>query len=397
MSNYHRSMAHVETISSLSPIENADRIEIAHMDGNAWQVIVKKNEFNVGDKIVYIEIDAVLPAENSAFDFMADRKYRVRTIKLRGTLSQGLIMPISILPAGKIWKNGDDVTEILNIKKYDEYGDAAEKSSPDVNLARLRTAKPKLLRKKWIKRLMRYQWFRALIFKLFLPRKKKTAWPEFMPRTDECRCENCPEYLARPDIHWTTTLKIDGTSSSFAVQRNGKKWKTWVCSRNVVQDTPEKETFFNKAGEDGGNVYWDMEHQYQILAFLINYCVVNDYDWAYLQGETAGPNLQGNRYQLSTRQLFGFNLANSKDGRLQTLAAKEICEANGIPWVPVLATDYVLPSTIEEMKASAVIENPFPHDAQHRLAEGIVYRSENQSEVMSFKNVSNEYLLHWKI
>jgi len=103
-----RSLAHIEEIVSLTPIEGADRIETAMILG--WYVVVKKGEFSVGDKVVYIEVDSMLP-ETEWSEFMRERKFRVKTIKLRKQISEGIVFPLSILPK-KGYRTGQDVTEI---------------------------------------------------------------------------------------------------------------------------------------------------------------------------------------------------------------------------------------------------------------------------------------------
>ena len=92
-------LASIQKIINLESIPNADSIEKATILG--WEVVVKKGEFNIGDKVCYIQIDTVVPPD-PYFEFLKDRKYRVRTIKLRGQISQGLIIPA---PIGK-WKEG---------------------------------------------------------------------------------------------------------------------------------------------------------------------------------------------------------------------------------------------------------------------------------------------------
>ena len=89
-----RKLAHVEVIESLLPIEGADKIEVAKVLG--WECVVKKGEFKVGEKVIYVEVDSVMP-ELPEYDFLKDRKYRVRTIKLRGQVSMGLVLPITTL------------------------------------------------------------------------------------------------------------------------------------------------------------------------------------------------------------------------------------------------------------------------------------------------------------
>ena len=115
-----RKLASVEVIDKLEPIPNADRILKATVKG--WECVVSKSDnFQVGDKIIYIEVDSILPARPE-FSFLKERKYRVRTIKLRKQISQGLILPLSYLKGN--YEVGDDVTKELGIKKYDPQADA---------------------------------------------------------------------------------------------------------------------------------------------------------------------------------------------------------------------------------------------------------------------------------
>lgn len=119
-----RKLASVQRIIDLRPIEKADAIEVAQVLG--WECVVKKNEFKIGDMVVYIEVDSIVP-DRSEFEFLRDRKFRVRTIKLRGQVSQGLVLPMSVLPQTKIYAEDEDVTNTLGIKKYDPQGDAERK------------------------------------------------------------------------------------------------------------------------------------------------------------------------------------------------------------------------------------------------------------------------------
>ena len=115
-----RSLASIQEITKIEDINNSTNLAVAQVLG--WQVVIKRNEFQVGQKIVYFEIDSILPAADWS-DFMKGRKYRVKTVQLRGEISQGLIMPLTIL--GKNAKESDfeigkDLTDILNVKKFEE-------------------------------------------------------------------------------------------------------------------------------------------------------------------------------------------------------------------------------------------------------------------------------------
>ena len=206
LDNGQRALAHIEEIISLSPIEGADRIEVAQVLG--WKVVVKKGEFQVGEKVVYIEIDSKVPASNPYFAFLQDRKYKVKTIKLRGQISQGLIVPMNVLPRAD-YNVGDNVTEILGITKIeDSFRPHNERTSEEM---RLRQSHPRLMRAKWFKKLKKYKWFRKFVFKHLIPKKKKSGWPtQFagVKITDEERAENMPWVLndKRPFV---VSCKID--------------------------------------------------------------------------------------------------------------------------------------------------------------------------------------------
>ena len=86
-----RTLASIETISELNPISGADKIEVARIKG--WNVVVKKGQFEVGNKVVYCEVDSILP-ERPEFEFLKDKHYRIRTVKLRGQVSQGICFPL---------------------------------------------------------------------------------------------------------------------------------------------------------------------------------------------------------------------------------------------------------------------------------------------------------------
>lgn len=178
-----RKLASIQVIRNIEPIKNAEKIELAHVLG--WQVVIKKNEFQIGDKCIYFEIDAVLPKTEWS-EFMAPRNYRVKTIKLRKTLSQGLIMPLDILTLPpEIYKEGYDVTEALNVKKHE--------------------------------------------VEFFQRGLTIGSFPSFIPKTDETRIQAYPELLDQiKGIRCYSTVKLDGTSATFA-RFNGE---FIACSRN---------------------------------------------------------------------------------------------------------------------------------------------------------------------
>lgn len=391
LDNGQRALAHIEEIASLSPIEGADRIEVAQVLG--WKVVVKKGEFQVGDKVVYIEIDSKVPASNPYFAFLQDRKYKVKTIKLRGQISQGLVVPVDVLPYG-VYKIGDNVTEILGITKIeDRFRPRNERTSEEM---RLRQSHPKLVRAKWFKKLMRYKWFRKFAFKCLIS-KKKSKFKDFptgyegVSKTDESRIENEP-WILQDKSPFIVTTKIDGTSCTVLVDHTKRKEEVYVCSRNVRQ-ARDSVNYHDNTGDD--NVYWQAVDKYKLLDFLREAMFDYDVDWACIQGEIAGiseggAKIQGDPHKFGELRFFGFNLILPEYGRIESVEAAQYAEACGVPWVPIVDTNYILPDTMEEFKEAAV--GPCEAVGAHGQREGYVYRKVGEP-TFSFKNINNKYLL----
>lgn len=199
----NRSLAHIERIENLSPIENADKIELAKVLG--WNCIVKKGEFKVGEKIIFCEIDSVLP-NKPEYDFLRKYNFRIKTQKLRGVVSQGLVLPLSSLgifrPA--ILNAGDDVTELLGITKYLSPSERDEFAQQERKIANEKNKLKKFM--------MRYSWFR----KLFLSRRQKEGFPYWCTKSDEVRLQSIPHVLEQfKDKEVYVTEKIDYQSVTF--------------------------------------------------------------------------------------------------------------------------------------------------------------------------------------
>ena len=229
-----RKLASIREISDIRPISGADRIEVAQVDG--WECVVQKGEFHVGQHIVYIEVDSIVP-EVPEFEFLRARKFRVRTIKLRGQVSQGLVLPLTILPDGAPRNLGDDVTEILHITKYDP---EAQQEAMLVNQQKKST---NLI----VKYLMRFAWFR----KIFAKPKRKGGFPDWIVKTDETRIQNLPVlFEAERDkgTEFSITEKMDGQSATYFLNRISKrKFEFGVCSRNIRLVEPDNSSYWTVA------------------------------------------------------------------------------------------------------------------------------------------------------
>ena len=112
-----RKLASIQRIHEEFPIDGKDRIVLATIEGMGWTVIVNKEEIKVGDKIVFCEIDSVFP-EKQEFEFLRSKKFRIKTMRMAGCISQGICLPLSMLPDGN-YEIGDDVTELMGITQYE--------------------------------------------------------------------------------------------------------------------------------------------------------------------------------------------------------------------------------------------------------------------------------------
>lgn len=206
-----RKLASIQMIKNLEPIKNADKIELATILG--WKVVVKKNDFSIGDLCVYFEIDSLLP-ETEWSKFLENKKYRIKTLRFRGCLSQGLVMPISIDKRLENLEIGADVTDLLSIEKYD-------KPIPQTQ-------------------------------------EIKGNFISCVPKTDEFRIQSFPELINKIDEKdFYATVKLDGTSSTFANINN----EFIACGRNWQI-------------KEGNNKYWRIVNKYNLKEKLLeNECI----------------------------------------------------------------------------------------------------------------------------
>lgn len=354
-----RHLATIREIASIRPIEGADRIEVAQIDG--WECVVRRGEFQPGQHIVYIEVDSIVP-ERPEFEFLRDRKFRVRTIKLRGQVSQGLVLPLSILPVGN-YAMGMDVTDILGVTKYD----------PEAQQETLLTRPPEMPKNPVMKFLMRFKWYR----KLFMQSKRKGGFPDWIAKTDETRIQNLTTLFdieRKKGTKFSVTEKMDGQSATYFLRKvSRRKYEFGVCSRNIRLDTPDNSS------------YWTIAKQYNIENMLKQ--LIGNYETIVLQGEICGNGIQGNKYHISNYDIFAFNLI-YPDHKCTTAEIKEILAPFGIKTVPMIEDSKYLPDTISELveysKGKSVIR-------KEQKREGIVMRNMNGD--ISFKVINPDFLL----
>ena len=365
-----RHLATIRKIKELRLIPNADRIEVAVIDG--WECIVNKADgFKVGDLVVYIEIDSVLP-DRPEFEFMRKYKFRVKTIKLRGQVSQGLVLPLDILPTNVtlIIEEGRDVTDLLGIKKYD----------------------PEAVREKqWWKKLgqqnkIEYPWWlkpfkRFKFIRNWWTRRNATIidFPDFIKKTDEERIQNMPilfDTLKKHGTVLTVTEKLDGTSATYFLYKN----KFGVCSRN------------KQLLKEDDSPYWQVARNYHIEEFLrgLRYSFGNNKpNILVIQGEIIGSGIQGNKYHRSDLALYAFNFI-INGMRVNYKDMCEYLECSAISPVPDLGYLVVQPNwEIKDIVESSKGVSKFRNEKEPR--EGIVCR--NELEHVSFKVINPDFLL----
>lgn len=387
--NDKRALAYTAKIAWVKPIEGADNIELVGV--NCWTCIAKKGEFKTGDTCVYFEIDSKLPvAEWSAF--MESKHYKVKTMKLGKfkVISQGLALPASAFNGIEIpTEENIDMTDKLSVT-YSVEEDNKRKSNSEDKYKKMAARRPKIFRTPVAKWFMKREWGRKFMFILFGKKKdKRGSWPQWVKKTDEERIENLP-YLFNQKTVWVATEKIDGTSTTFTMKRKPfSRPEFYICSRNVVFDKPDKKCFYDT------NVYIEMSEKYNIEKVLTDF--LSEYsslDFVTLQGETYGGNIQKRNYSTSEHYFAAFNLIfgykNGEIKRFNPIEMSEILYKKSIPCVPIDNTNFILPDSIEELRAYV---NKDSSSIDGLMREGLVFRSLDGAH--SFKCVSPEFLLKY--
>lgn len=366
-----RELAYIQTIKSLSPIPGADAIEKAEILG--WEVVVKKGEFKVGDLCVYVEIDSILP-ELECFEFLRPRRFRIKTVRLKSQISQGIAFHLSILKQVDPSFNepltiGKDVTDVLKITKYDpEAALDVEESIP--------------VKKSWVTRKFGY-----LKWKLFgIKPIKKGSFPSDIPKTDETRVQKMGGLLEEKEGQFTyITEKCEGTSATFVYRRSGnwlakllgKDGVFQVCSRNRI-------VYNSQTGKSAPHFLCDIAEQYKLRSSMKKL----DRNLA-IQGEVIGPKIQGNIYKLPSLELRVFSAYDiDKQEYLSSLELLMLADTMNLTLVPFIVMNHKL---VNDIKYYVDFSKGKSQINSNILREGIVIRAMDSS--FSFKSINPEYLL----
>ena len=358
-------------VDKLIPINGADRIELALVDG--WSCIVKKGEFRVGEEAIYFEIDSFIPSSDLRFSFLGEGKvkefgkikgWRIRTMKMRGVLSQGLLLPVAMF-------NGVDLT--------------VEDIAPQLGVVKWESSKDPIPTKTSLKPLT------SLIY-----------------RTDQERLQNVMHYFTEFREHeFEETLKLDGASCSMYKILKAKSW--WqkllefiqidyttehfgVCSRTL--EIGEGDSMIKVFDNNGiRSVYnqqdfWDVAKKYNIIETLPAGFSV--------QGELLGPNIQGNHEKVKNLEFHIFDVFDI--GKQEYLTPSDRLQFLEV-YLPDTLHVPILQHSVKIFKQCRTLD-----ELQERVtgkgmnagvvSEGRVYKSLSAPD-LSFKLISNEFLLRY--
>jgi RNA ligase (TIGR02306 family) len=335
-----RKLATIRQIHTLEPIEGADLIELAKVDN--WQVIVKKGEYQVNDLAVYLEIDSFVPTAlapyltrpgHSPKEYLGVLGERLKTVRLKKQLSQGLLLPIGILQ--EMFKVNEDVTDLLGILKWE----------PPISPA--------------------------------LAGVSRGNFPSCIPKTDQERVQNL---RCIPETLYEVSEKLEGSSMTCYIIDG----VFGVCSRNV------------DLVESPANTFWQVARKLNIEEMMRREAEADNYSFA-IQGELVGPGIQGNIYNLPEHDLFIYDIFDITYQRyLSASLRRSLIAFIGLKSVPIVEmynnyADHSNPKrlltheNILEMAEGTSKLNP----KQER--EGLVFKSYDGKS--SFKAISNKYLL----
>lgn len=337
-----RRLASIQQIKYVKPIPDADNIETIGILG--WECVSKKGEFKTGDKCVYFEIDSLLP-ESPEFEFLRKscwndslKKFRLKTVKLRKQISQGLALPLDAFPILTGFDCGANVTDILGIEKYE----------PPIPAQIIGDA-------------------------------RSFSWP--ISKTDEIRVQSDEEYGFIEQLtgkQYYISLKLDGTSSTFLIDPKDEIFH--VCGRNYSYKRNSDHSFWKIADryniEQGLRGFWETGHRLAI------------------QGEIVGPGIQKNPLGLPNVDLYVFNVVDIRTNTKLCLdQSLVVAKKLGLNFVPILEKGESFSYTRDELLELSVgkYNHHFASAKPSQEREGIVVRSICGD--ISFKAINNQFLL----
>lgn len=344
-----RKLATIQTIAEVKPIDGADRIVAYRING--WWVVDQKDKYQVGDLVIFIEPDAWVPTELAPFlskgkeprEFNGVKGEKLRTIRLKKQLSQGLILPVVITNANEVIylkgaEEGLDVTNFLGIQKWE----------PPEN--------PQL----------------AGIM--------RSTFPSFIPKSDQERVQNLVSEIKEAyaqGLRFEITEKLEGSSMTcYLIDKdpdddNPNNWDFGVCSKNIdLKRDPE-------------NTFWKVAIEQDIEGLMLQ----KSRNFA-IQGELVGPGIQGNIYNLAKHEFYVYDVYDIAVGQyLKPEDRITFVAEMGLKHVPVLNSSH---SVFESVSDNLLFADGKSQLNPNTLREGLVWKEINGG--MTFKTVSNQYL-----
>ena len=335
-----RKLASVQKITSITPLETKNKVQKATLLG--WNVLVEANKYNEGEKVIYFEADALLPAKKNWTKGIKPKNLIIKSSKQYKNVFHGAIMKLDTLLKVENFNlkledlnEGFDLTEIMEITKYEQ--------DPEIAL-----------------------------------KEQEKKFPsDIIEKSDEIRLQSNPKYLEMFEgKEFYSTLKYDGSSGTFLIHPETKKFM--VCSRNQNIDINEKK-----------NIYWDVANKYDIKTKL------EKFEGKYaIQGEIYGPKINKNRLEQKDINVAIFTIKNIKDNYyVDFKELVQVCKDMELPMVEVIEEGVFKYKTVEEMVEKS--KGLYPGTKYPR--EGLVYRLKenwNKNKVRaSFKVINDDYLV----
>ena len=326
-------LAKVSVIQSIRPIEGKDRIVLARVEN--YDTIVTK-DFSVGDRVVYIFYDSILPSTNEAFDFLRKRcfnkkldGYHIKPMKMGGVISEGLVMPLSILPKNREYSVGDIVTEDLGIRPYLP----PEESGPS---------------------------------------SKVGSYPPLVPKSDEDNIESVYGYWNDwKDLDFYVTEKVEGAAGTWIYRKEDDSFHVYSHNWEV----------------DGG--FWaDAADNNSLGEKMKAYAERHNLDDLVLQGECCGPGIQKNIYHLNKADIFFYGMMDTNGKRCGFEDFRSaLCEME-LRMVPLVYETARLPENIDMILSDCVGMSLIEKDVPR---EGLVWRTKGTDRNVHFKVKSRPY------
>lgn len=327
-------LAIVSEIESIRPIEGRDRIEMARIEN--YNSAVSKGAYKPGDLAVYVFYDSILPADNPDFDFLRERcystkldGYRIRPIKMGEEISEGLILPLTVLPPGKDYKKGDIVTADLKIRLYEPPEEAT-------------------------------------------PQNVVGPYPTLISKADEENIEKVFYNREKwKDLEFYVTEKIEGSAG------------TWIYNA----ETDEFHIYSHnwEVGESG--VWFDAARNEKLKDKMKFFCTDHEIPSLVIQGEVIAPSIQKNIYKVSRAQIYVYGIMDADGKRFIFEDLRLMCMEMGLKMVPILSESEILPDSLDELLASSEGRSCL-FDVPR---EGVVWRSATPYRDVHFKVKSRPY------